>query len=118
MSTEDSPLNTSEVHKCLNRPDLYQFFGGDREMMMVAALAAVAAIFVGMTIPSVISGIVLWSAAVVVLRKLAKADPLMRHIYLRYRQYQKFYPAQSTPFAITRKVKMHRLNDPIEERIL
>jgi type IV secretion system protein VirB3 len=29
---------------------------------------------------------------------MAKADPLMRFVYLRHRGYQVYYPARSTPF--------------------
>jgi type IV secretion system protein VirB3 len=29
---------------------------------------------------------------------MAKADPQLRFVYLRHRRYQRYYPAQSTPF--------------------
>jgi len=29
------------------------------------------------------------------LRRLAKADPVMRHVYLRHIRYKPFYPAKS-----------------------
>jgi type IV secretion system protein TrbD len=76
--------------------------GGDRELVLCSALLA----FV-LTIPSfdwvaITSGVLLWVIALFLLRQMGKADPLMRQVYLRHRQYQKHYPARSTPFRINR----------------
>jgi hypothetical protein len=32
------------------------------------------------------------------LRKMAKADPLMRHVYLRQLRYARYYPARGRPW--------------------
>jgi hypothetical protein len=40
----------------------------------------------------------LWFGALFAFRLMAKADPKMRHVYLRHRRYKAYYPARSTPF--------------------
>ena len=58
---------------------------------------------------SLIERIIEWSArnkftvfmmigALFALRLMAKADPKLRHVYLRHRRYKPYYPARSTPF--------------------
>jgi type IV secretion system protein VirB3 len=41
---------------------------------------------------------------------MAKADPQLRFVYLRHRRYQRYYPANSTPFRIntTRQGQQYR----------
>jgi type IV secretion system protein VirB3 len=48
-----------------------------------------------MTLWAVAFGIFVWMAGFYLLRRLAKADPLMRPLFIRYQIYQKFYPAQA-----------------------
>jgi type IV secretion system protein TrbD len=37
----------------------------------------------------------LWLIAVGVLARMAKVDPLLRHVYIRHIGYRDFYPAKS-----------------------
>ncbi len=84
------------IHSAVNRPNL--FMGGDRELVMFTALLAVALIFAAQEWFAALFGVVLWCAALYLLRLMAKNDPQLRQVYLRHRRYRAFYPAHSTPF--------------------
>ena len=72
--------------------------GGDRELVMFTGLLAGALVFSAQELRATVFGIALWFAALFILRLMAKADPKMRHVYLRQRRYHPYYPARSTPF--------------------
>ncbi|HED0569523.1 TPA: conjugal transfer protein TrbD, partial [Campylobacter coli] len=55
--------------------------------------------FTGATLLTSIIGIFLFFFCNMLLRLMAKSDPLMRQIFLRQIKYKKFYYAQSTPFS-------------------
>lgn len=89
------------IHRVGNRPHL--FMGGDRELVMLIGLLAGILVLTTLDWIAALAGILLWGAGLYFLRKLAKADPMMRAVYLRHRIYQTYYPARSTPFRINRK---------------
>lgn len=91
-------LRRIPIRRAGNRSNL--FMGGDREMVMLSGLLAVVLIFSVQSIPAAVAGVLLWIVALFVLRQMAKADPRMRHIYLRNRRYQRFYAPRSTPFRV------------------
>jgi len=72
--------------------------GGDRELVMFAALMAFALIFAAQEFRASVIGFLLWTVALYLLRLMAKSDPKMRHVYLRHRRYRRYYAARSTPF--------------------
>ena len=74
------------------------FMGGDRELVMFAGLMAAILVFAAQDLRALVVGVALWFGALWVLREMAKADPLMRAVYLRHRRYKRYYPARSTPF--------------------
>jgi type IV secretion system protein VirB3 len=45
-------------------------------------------------------GVLLWFGALCACRLMAKSDPQMRFVYLRNRQYKKYYAPRSTPFRL------------------
>lgn len=65
---------------------------------MLSGLFSFALIFSAQDFKATIFGVVLWLLSLYVLRLMAKADPLMRYVYLRHRKYAEYYPAHSTPF--------------------
>lgn len=85
------------IHQSCNRPNL--LLGCDRELVLLAALAAAMLIFALVTWWGVVAGLVLWIAAVAVLSRMGKADPMMRQVYVRHVWYRPFYPAKSGLFA-------------------
>ncbi|WP_210187548.1 conjugal transfer protein TrbD, partial [Rhizobium sp. TBD182] len=69
-------------HRALSRPNL--LMGADRELVLLTALAAIILIFVVLTWYAALFGIAIWLIVVGALRTMAKADPLMRRVYIRH----------------------------------
>ena len=89
-------LRMIPIRRAGNRENL--FMGGDRELVMFSGLLAFALIFTAQDIKATIFGLGLWFGALFLFRLMAKADPKMRHVYMRHRRYKPYYPAHSTPF--------------------
>lgn len=89
-------LRRNRIHRALSRPNL--LMGADRELVLITGLASVILIFVVLTIYSALLGAALWSAAVGLLRLMAKSDPLMRRVYIRHVSYRSTYKATSSPW--------------------
>lgn len=96
MVEAGSSLVRSRVHRALSRPNL--LMGADRELVLLTALAAVILIFVVLTWYAALLGIAVWLVAIAALRMMAKADPLMRRVYIRHIFYKTFYRATSSPW--------------------
>ncbi|MGV2168830.1 conjugal transfer protein TrbD [Agrobacterium tumefaciens] len=96
MAEAGSNLIRSRVHRALSRPNL--LMGADRELVLVTALAAAILIFVVLTWYAALFGVAIWLVAVAALRMMAKADPLMRRVYIRHISYKTFYRATSSPW--------------------
>lgn len=96
MADEAGGLERARIHRALNRPTL--LLGGDRELVLVTGLAAVILVFVVLSITSAALGAVLWVVVVGLLRMMAKADPMMRQVYLRHIRYLPHYLPTSSPF--------------------
>ena len=91
-------------HQSANRPHL--LLGGDRELVLVLGVLAAMLIFAVMTWWSIVAGVVLWLAAVAVLARMGKVDPLLRHVYVRHVRYRAFYPAKSRLSASSTTTRM------------
>ena len=96
MADAGSNLSRSRVHRALSRPNL--LMGADRELVLITGLAAVILIFVVLTIYSALFGVAVWIVVVGLLRMMAKADPLMRQVYIRHVSYKHYYKATSSPW--------------------
>ena len=96
MSETGSNLTRVRIHRALSRPNL--LFGADRELVLVTGLASVILIFVVLTWFSALFGVVVWIVIVGLLRQMAKADPMMRGVYLRHMRYRHHYRPTSTPW--------------------
>jgi len=81
------------IHQSANRPN--QILGGDRELVLITILIAVSLAFSLGTWWGFGVAVVFWLAAVAVLQRMGKADPLLRQVYMRHIRYQVFYPAKS-----------------------
>ena len=97
-------LREVPFHESANRPNL--LLGGDRELVLVIAILAAMLVFAVMKWWSVMAGIALWLAAVGVLARMGKADPLLRHVYLRHIRYRSYYPAKSGFTVVPRSTPM------------
>ena len=96
MAETVAPLATARIHRALSRPN--HLMGADRELVLVTGLATVILIFVVLTWFSVLLGIAIWISVVGVLRIMAKADPMMRQVYLRHIGYRPSYRPTSSPW--------------------
>jgi type IV secretion system protein VirB3 len=96
MSEVSLHLERVRIHRALSRPNL--LLGADRELVLVTGLAAVTLIFVVLTWFSALLGIAVWVVIVGLLRMMAKADPMMRSVYLRHIRYRSHYRPTSTPW--------------------
>lgn len=96
MASTGVPLARSRIHRALSRPSL--LIGADRELVLLTGLAAVILIFVVLTWVSALVGLVVWSGVIGALRMMAKADPMMRQVYLRHIGYNRTYRPTSTPW--------------------
>ncbi|EDP5699468.1 conjugal transfer protein TrbD [Campylobacter coli] len=90
-------LHRVDIYSALNKPNL--MLGADRELIMMTGLISASLIFTGATIVTTIVGVVLFFFCSLLLRLMAKSDPLMRQIFIRQNKYKKFYYPQSTPFS-------------------
>jgi type IV secretion system protein VirB3 len=96
MAELPSGLNRNRIHRALSRPNL--LLGADRELVLVVGLASAILVFVVLTVYAAILGAVLWIFAVGCLRMMAKSDPLMRPVYLRYIAYRQLYRPTTSPW--------------------
>jgi type IV secretion system protein TrbD len=93
-----APLRSIPIHRVGTRENL--FLDADREMTMLLALVCFALVFSAQEWRAGIYGTVLWFTGLYLLRKAAKYDAKLRHVYLRHIRYARYYPARSTPFRV------------------
>ena len=91
-----SELRRIPLHRALYRPSLV--LGGERELVMMSAAITGGLAFVAMNPVAFTFSIVAWPLCLFFLRMMAKADPLMRRVYIRHISYQTFYRATSSPW--------------------
>lgn len=85
------------IHQSANRPN--QILGGDRELVLLAILVSVTLGFSLATLWGIVIAVVFWIAAVAVLQRMGKADPILRQVYMRHIEYRSFYPAKGGLFS-------------------
>lgn len=93
------------IHQSANRPHL--LLGGDRELVLFAALLSAMLVFALVTWWGVAAGISLWILAVAVLSRMGRSDPMLRHVYLRHIRYRAFYPAKGLLGGQTAAIPRH-----------
>jgi len=80
------------IHQSANRPHL--LLGGDRDLVLFAALMSAMLIFALVTWWGIVAGIALWISAVAILSRMGRFDPMLRQVYVRHVKYRAFYPAK------------------------
>jgi type IV secretory pathway TrbD component len=81
-------------HQSINRPNL--MMGGDREMVLFAALISGLVGFTNMTSWwGLVIAALFFPCAIWGLTRMAKEDPLMRKVYISHMRYGRFYPAKA-----------------------
>ncbi len=96
MTNPLSGLQRNLIHRALSRPGL--LIGADRELVLITGLAAVILIFVVLTVYSAVFGALIWIVVVGALRVMAKADPMMRQVYIRHVFYRPYYRPTTSPW--------------------
>ena len=81
------------LHQSINRPNL--LMGGDQRLVLFAALIAGILAFALLTWWGIVLAAILWPCSVAALRRMAKADPLMRFVYRSHVKYAMYYPSKS-----------------------
>ena len=90
--TADTPRLVS-IHQSAHRPA--QIRGCDRGLILTTLFAAFCLAFSLLTVWGFAVSAALWLGAVAVLRRMGKADPLLRQVYIRHLRYREWYPAKS-----------------------
>ena len=80
------------------------FMGGDRELVLMVALFSGMIMFYSFSIVMFLIAGSFFYVSLKGFRMMAKADTLMRHVYIRHIRYKKEYLAKSTPYVISNKV--------------
>ena len=96
MEYADKPREVV-IYQSANRPNL--LLGADRELVLVTVMVAGGLAFSLATWWGVGVAVVVWIASIGVLQRMAKADPLLRRVYLRHIHYSGFYRAKSGLYA-------------------
>ena len=81
------------IHQSANRPN--QLMGGDRELVLVSLLTSVALAFSLASWWGLGVSVAWYIGAMAVLKRMGKADPLLRQVYMRHIRYRPFYTAKS-----------------------
>jgi type IV secretory pathway TrbD component len=92
-------LAQKPIPRVLSRHNL--ILGGEREPVLVSALLCGCIGIPTMNFVGIITGSVLWIAALQAWRWMAKADPQMSSVYRRSLKYRGHYPAFSRPYRET-----------------
>lgn len=82
------------IHQSLHRHNLV--LGAERELAMGSALIALLVGIGGVTFISGISALTFWFPAIFVLRRMARADPLMSKVWMRHVKQQDLYSAKAS----------------------
>ena len=98
MDNADKPREVM-IHQSANRPNL--LLGADRELVLVMIMITGGLAFSLASWWGIVLAVCLWIASMAALQRMGKADPLLRHIYLRHIRYAAFYPAKSRLHAQT-----------------
>ena len=106
----DDPLESVPIHRALTRSNL--FLGGDREMVMFAALIAGTMVFYAFEWKSAVVGALFWFFSVSILRLMAKHDPKLRSVFMRHRIYKPYYPHMATPWRVNSDSQGKQYRDP------
>ena len=92
MGSANKPREVA-IHQSVNRPNLV--LGGDRELVLVTIMVSFSLGFSLATWWGIGLSVAFWVGAMAALQRMGKADPLLRHAYLRHVGYRNFYPAKS-----------------------
>ncbi len=71
-------------------------FGAERDPIMLAGIVAVVNGMGGLSILGAVVSLIFWLTSLFLLRKMAKLDPMMSKVFMRYFHQQSYYSAKSS----------------------
>lgn len=80
------------IRQSLHRHSL--IMGAERDPLMFSGLVAILVGAGGQTALSMTTAIIFWIVALIALRRMAKADPMMSSVWRKYYNQQDYYPAR------------------------
>src|SRR3954462_5138425 len=92
MDSTDKPREIV-IHQSANRPNL--LVGGDRELVLITMMVSAGLAFSLAPLWGIGWAVLFWIGSMAALQRMGKADPLLRHVYLRHIRYTAYYPAKS-----------------------
>src|SRR5215469_10690347 len=92
MEYADKPREVV-IYQSANRPNL--LLGADRELVLVTVMVSGGLAFSLACWWGIGVAAILWVGSIAILQRMAKADPLLRKLYVRHIRYLAFYPAKS-----------------------
>lgn len=101
----DESLRKTPLYRALHRPQL--LLGGDRKIMVITLAASALLILVSRNTVSIVFGLIILAIGVYGLRRAAKADPMMREVYLRHIQYKGYYAPFSRPWRVANSKRVY-----------
>jgi type IV secretory pathway TrbD component len=96
MEAQTQPREVA-LYRSVTRP--VTLLGGDRELVIVSVVFALTLAMSFANLFGALLGGGVWIATLAGLRAIAKADPLMRKVYLAHLNYAPFYSAHARPRA-------------------
>ena len=87
-------MRTIPIHQSLHRHAFV--LGAERELVMLASLISLLVGIGGMSLVTGGVAVAFWAVAVIALRRMAQADPLMSKVWFRHIKQQDYYPARSS----------------------
>ena len=98
-------LRTVAMYKAANRTVIV--LGAERELMLMLMIICFALIFTGLSLLTTILGVGGWIIGAMILRNMAKKDPVMSKVFLRYwaNYSAPFFPATARPGAQSYRAK-------------
>lgn len=100
-----SELRRIPMPRALHRPQL--LWGGERIPMIALLVLSVGVAVTSMNLVGIISGMVVAVIGVYGLRQMAKADPLMVQVYLRYARLKEDYAPHSRPSRVSHNERVY-----------
>lgn len=89
-------IRHTAIPRVLHRPNL--ILGGERDLVLVALMTTAGVAAVSANVIAACIALSPWFAIAPLLRKMAKADPQMSRLFIRYRRFRGYYPARSRPY--------------------
>ena len=87
-------LKSTTIHRSLHKPNL--FFGAEREPILLAALLPIAFTLSAFNLIMLLIGVGFWVTASFFLRAMAKKDPMLGKMWMRFIKYKAYYPAKTS----------------------